>query len=53
MKLFNKRSAVKLNQGDYILTEKEKAASFFLNPAMIIAIGYMLYITSLYVGFEF
>ena len=53
MKLFNKRSAVKLYQGDYILTEKEKAASFFLNPSMIIAIGYMLYITSLYVGFEF
>lgn len=34
-------------------TTSEKMKAFFLNPAMIIALGYMLYITMKYIGFEF
>lgn len=32
---------------------KEKIKVFFLNPAMIIALGYMIYITTKFVGFKF
>lgn len=32
---------------------REKAGAFFLNPAMVIALGYMIYITTKFVGFKF
>lgn len=52
--VFRKRTENIRLQGDrLILTTSEKAAAFFLNPAMIISIIYMIYITSLYVGFKF
>lgn len=39
---------------DYLITTtSEKIKVFFLNPAMIIALGYMLYITMRYIGFSF
>ena len=39
---------------DYLGTPaKEKMKAFFLNPAMIIALGYMIYITTKFIGFKF
>lgn len=54
LKAFNKRNSEKpLYEDALAISMAEKAKEFFLNPAMIIAMGYMLYITSLYVGFKF
>lgn len=52
--VFRKRTEnVYLRRDMLMMSTLEKAKAFFLNPAMIISMGYMLYITSLYVGFRF
>ena len=51
VKAFNKRNSNKFFYEDSLmLSVGEKVKDFFLNPAMIVAMGYMLYITSLYIG---
>ena len=54
MKAFNKRNSnVSLYEDALAISLGEKVKAFLFNPAMIIAMVYMLYITSLYVGFKF
>ena len=51
---FRKRTEnVYLYRDSLMMSTSEKAAAFFLNPAMIISMVYMLYITSLYINFKF
>lgn len=51
---FRKRTEnIYLRRDVLMMSTSEKAAAFFLNPAMIISMIYMLYITSHYVGFSF
>ncbi len=53
IKAFNKRNNKNVLYEDSLaLTTGEKTKDFFFNPAMIIAMVYMLYITSLFVGFK-
>ena len=53
MCFFKKETADVPVREDYLMTPlKEKMKSFFLNPAMIIVIGYMLYITMQYIGLK-
>lgn len=50
--LLKSRNNQKL-RGDCLGTsEKDKMKAFFLNPAMIIALGYMIYITTKFVSFN-
>ena len=51
--LRSRKGTMKLREENTLLTTAEKAKAFFLNPAMIIALCYMLYITAQYVGFGF
>ncbi len=44
---------MKLEEENLLSTTAEKTKAYFLNPAMIIALCYMLYITLQYVGFGF
>ena len=44
---------VKLSTDSIGTSAAEKMKAFILNPAMIIALGYMLYITMKFVGFKF
>lgn len=54
LKVFNKRnSSLRFFEDSLLLSMGEKIKDFFLNPAMIIAMGYMIYITSLYIGLKF
>ena len=54
LKAFNKRNnSVGLYEDALAISSGEKVKAFLLNPAMIIAMVYMLYITSLYIGFNF
>lgn len=54
VKAFNKRGKnYMLYEDSLVLTTGEKMKAFFINPAMIVAMGYMLYITSLFIGFKF
>ena len=54
MWLLKSRTAdVKLSADSLGTTATEKMKAFILNPAMIIALGYMLYITMKFVGFKF
>ncbi len=54
VKAFNRRNInIGLYEDPLAISLGEKAKAFFMNPAMIIAMAYMLYITSLYVGFKF
>ena len=51
LRLLKSRTAHINLYNDYIFTSKsEKLKAFFLNPAMIVALGYMLYITLKYIG---
>lgn len=51
VKAFNKRNSNKVFYEDSLmLSVGEKVKDFFFNPAMLVAMGYMLYITSLYIG---
>lgn len=51
---FNKRNrSTQFFEDGLALPMGEKIKDFFLNPAMIVAMGYMIYITSLYIGFKF
>ena len=50
MYFFKRETAEVSVRKDYLMTPlKEKMKAFFLNPAMIIALGYMLYITMQYI----
>jgi membrane protease YdiL (CAAX protease family) len=54
VKAFNRRNInIGLYEDPLAISTAEKVKAFFLNPAMIIAMAYMLYITSLYVGINF
>lgn len=51
---FNKRNrSTQFFEDGLALPMGEKIKDFFLNPAMIVAMGYMIYITSLYIGLKF
>lgn len=53
-RFLRKRTAdTKLREENVYLTMTEKTKAFFLNPAMIAALCYMLYITMQFVGFGF
>lgn len=53
MKAFNKRNTDrKFYEDELAISMGEKVKAFFLNPAMIAAMGYMLYITTLFVDFK-
>ena len=51
MYFFKRETAEVQIREDYLMISmKEKMKAFFINPAMIIALGYMLYITMQYIG---
>lgn len=53
-KLFKKRTKnFYMYEDNLVMSNSEKAAAFFLNPAMIISMGYMIYITSLFIKVNF
>lgn len=53
-KLFKKRTKnFYMYEDNLVMPNSEKAAAFFLNPAMIISMGYMIYITSLFIKVNF
>ena len=53
-KVFRKKTEnIYLRKDNLMMSTSEKAAAFFLNPAMIISMLYMIYITSFYVKFNF
>ena len=54
IKAFSKRTThMPLQEDTLKISDGEKVKAFFLNPAMIILLIYMLYITSLYIGITF
>lgn len=49
--LLRKRlDTLRLTNESNILDERKKYRAFFLNPAMLLAVGYMLYVTSQYIN---
>ena len=53
MLLKSRTGSLKLREESLLSTTGEKIKAFFLNPAMIVALCYMFYITLQYVGFGF
>ena len=54
MWLFKSRTVhTKLVTDNLGTSTAQKMKAFILNPAMIIALGYMLYITMNFIGFKF
>ena len=53
-KFFKRKTQnISMYEDTLVMSNAEKAKVFFLNPAMIISMGYMIYITSLFVKFKF
>lgn len=51
--LLKHRNTMSLSEDSLGVPTKEKIKAFFLNPPMLIALGYMIYITTMFVGFNF
>ncbi len=51
--LKSRTTDINLREDNSLSTTAEKTKAFFLNPTMIVALCYMLYITAQYVGFGF